>query len=84
MGSAGRGQGKDRAGGDSRDERERYYSPCFGDVLALLLVFFLDCVGDFDSPLVEASVAEVPMMTMMYYIMGRGSVVWRGGRGCDA
>ena len=27
--------------------------------------------GDFDSPAAEASVVEVPMMTMMYYIWGR-------------
>jgi hypothetical protein len=29
----------------------------------------LDCLGDFDSPPAEASVV-VPMMTMIYYILG--------------
>jgi hypothetical protein len=32
----------------------------------------LDCLGDFDSPPAEASVV-VPMMTMMYYILGRAA-----------
>lgn len=37
---------------------------------------FLERVGDFVSTPVEAWAAEVPMMTMMYYIVGF-CLVWR-------
>jgi len=44
----------------------------------------LDCLGDFDSPPAEASVV-VPMMTMMYYILGRAARLtvldWTGSVG---
>ena len=39
----------------------------------------LDCLGDFDSPRAEASVGEVPMVTMMYYNLKGGACrVWGG------
>lgn len=56
-----------------REEEEDRDSPVRGGDL-------LEDLGDFDSGRAEASVAEVPMMTMMYYVLGRSGKVNRSQR----